>query len=296
MGAAAARDGRGRPLADPAPRRRAPRFVPASWASRVGALRLPIFTWLGTYQRGWLRGDLVAGLTVWAVLVPESLAYATIAGVSPVVGLYAAPPALILYAAFGSSRHLVVGPMSATAALSAAAVGDLVAPGRRRRSLRSRPLRWRSSPGRRARRRAAAARLPRQLHLRAGAQGLHRRPRADDHHRPGAEAVRGRQGRGRLLRAALGRPRATSATRAAARSSSALASLAVVLGLRRFAPVVPGSLVAVLARRSPPSTLFDLDDHGVEIVGHIDSGLPSFGLPDVAAHRLPRRRRVGASA
>ena len=68
------------------------------------------------------------GLTVWAVLVPESLAYATIAGVSPVVGLYAAVPSLILYAAFGSSRHLVVGPMSATAALSAGVVA-VFAPG-----------------------------------------------------------------------------------------------------------------------------------------------------------------------
>ena len=77
----------------------------------------------------WLRGDVIAGLTVWAVLVPESLAYASIAGVSPVVGLYAAPPALVLYALFGSSRHLVVGPMSATAALSAAAVADFATQG-----------------------------------------------------------------------------------------------------------------------------------------------------------------------
>ena len=89
--------------------------------------RLPVFTSLHGYRAGWLGGDLVAGLTVWAVLVPEALAYASIAGVSPVVGLYAAPGALIFYAAFGSSRHLVVGPMAATAALSAAAVGQLVA-------------------------------------------------------------------------------------------------------------------------------------------------------------------------
>lgn len=76
-----------------------------------------------------IRGDLVAALTVWAVLVPEALAYATIAGVSPVVGLYAAPGALILYAALGSSRQLVTGPMAATAALSAATVADLVPAG-----------------------------------------------------------------------------------------------------------------------------------------------------------------------
>ena len=81
-------------------------------------------------------GDTVASEASWSSLryllaapVPRArllrqklavaLAYATIAGVSPVVGLYAAPAALIFYAAFGSSRHLVVGPMSATAALSA---------------------------------------------------------------------------------------------------------------------------------------------------------------------------------
>src|ERR1700710_1214482 len=83
---------------------------------------------LRPYRRAWIGGDLVAGLTVWAVLVPEALAYATIAGGSPLVGLYAAPAALVLYAAFGSSRHLVVGPMSATAALSAATVAQFVAP------------------------------------------------------------------------------------------------------------------------------------------------------------------------
>ena len=72
---------------------------------------------------------MIAGLTVWAVLVPEALAYASIAGVSPVVGLYAAPGALLLYAAFGSSKHLVTGPMSATAALSAAAVAQFATQG-----------------------------------------------------------------------------------------------------------------------------------------------------------------------
>jgi sulfate permease, SulP family len=90
-------------------------------------MRLPVFTSLRGYRPGWLRGDAVARLTVWAVLMPEALAYASIAGVSPVVGLYAAPGALILYTAFGSSRHLVVGPMAATAALSAAAVGQVAA-------------------------------------------------------------------------------------------------------------------------------------------------------------------------
>ena len=72
---------------------------------------------------------MLAGLTVWAVLVPESLAYATIAGVPPVVGLYAAVPALVLYCLLGSSRHLIVAPMSATAALSAGIVGSFASGG-----------------------------------------------------------------------------------------------------------------------------------------------------------------------
>jgi sulfate permease, SulP family len=85
----------------------------------------PVFSSLQGYQGVWLRPDIIAGLTVWAVLVPESLAYASIAGVPPVVGLYAAAPALIFYALIGSSRYLIVGPMSATAALSAAIVMPL---------------------------------------------------------------------------------------------------------------------------------------------------------------------------
>lgn len=92
----------------------------------AGAL---FFGSLRGYRVGWLRADLVAGLTVWAVLVPESLAYAAIAGVPPVVGLYAAVPALLLYALVGSSRHLVVASMSATAALSAGIVGGLAPAG-----------------------------------------------------------------------------------------------------------------------------------------------------------------------
>lgn len=88
-----------------------------------------LFSSLHGYRRQWLRGDLIAGLAVWAVLVPESLAYASLAGVSPVVGLYAAPGALILYAAFGSSRHLITGLGAATAALSAATVGAFAAGG-----------------------------------------------------------------------------------------------------------------------------------------------------------------------
>ncbi|HET8953749.1 MAG TPA: SulP family inorganic anion transporter [Solirubrobacteraceae bacterium] len=56
-----------------------------------------LFASLHGYRRPWLRGDLIAGLTLWSILVPQALAYASIANVSPVVGLYAAPGALLLY-------------------------------------------------------------------------------------------------------------------------------------------------------------------------------------------------------
>ena len=88
---------------------------------------IPLLTWISHYRLGWLRNDLIAGFTVWALMVPTALAYAGIAGVHPVIGLYAVPLALIGYAVFGTSRSLVVGPDSATALLSAHTVGLLVA-------------------------------------------------------------------------------------------------------------------------------------------------------------------------
>jgi len=86
---------------------------------------LPITRWLPGYRRQWLRSDLVAGITVWAVLVPEALAYAGIAGVPPLMGLYTVPIPLFLYIMLGTSRQMVVGPDSATALLSAGVVGSM---------------------------------------------------------------------------------------------------------------------------------------------------------------------------
>ena len=87
---------------------------------------LPIVGWLPKYRWGeWLRLDLLAALTVWALLVPEAMAYAGIAGVSPEVGLVTAPLALVGYAIFGSSKHLFVGPSSTVAIISASVVAPL---------------------------------------------------------------------------------------------------------------------------------------------------------------------------
>lgn len=89
---------------------------------------LPILTWLPKYERVWLRGDLIAGLTVVALLIPEGMAYAQIAGVPPQAAFYAAPIGLLLFAIFGSSRQLIVAVSAAIATMSYATVSLIVQP------------------------------------------------------------------------------------------------------------------------------------------------------------------------
>jgi SulP family sulfate permease len=83
---------------------------------------IPILSWLPRYDRSWLAIDVIAGLTLWGLVVPEGMAYAGIAGLPPQAGLYTLLAALLVYALLGTSRHLVVQATSATAALLASAV------------------------------------------------------------------------------------------------------------------------------------------------------------------------------
>jgi SulP family sulfate permease len=87
---------------------------------------LPILDWLPRYRRTWLKADAVAGLSVWALLVPQALAYATLAGVPVQYGLYTAFAALVAYPIFGTSRHLAEGPSAAICAVCAAVIAPLV--------------------------------------------------------------------------------------------------------------------------------------------------------------------------
>ena len=87
--------------------------------------RLPIVTWLPRYKRARLRPDIVAGVVVAALAVPQSLGYASIAGVPVQVGLYAVPIALLVYAVLGSSPQLIVGPVSTVSVLSATLVASM---------------------------------------------------------------------------------------------------------------------------------------------------------------------------
>ena len=242
-----------------------------------------VFPSLRNYQRDWIRADLVAALTVWAVLVPSALAYATIAGVSPVVGLYAAPPALVLYAAFGSSRQLIAGPSAAVAALSAAIVGNAVAgdgdtfvattaalaicvgvaalvAGLLRlgflASFISVPVLTGFIVGLSLT--VMAGQVPKLFGIEPGTGDFFERVwdfliNIDETH-------------GLTFLVGVG-------------------SLAVLLGFPRLVPAIPGALVAVLLGIGAVE-LLDLGAHGVPLVGSIHSGLPSVALPDVSLDRF----------
>src|SRR5689334_25426355 len=90
------------------------------------AYRLALFDWLPAYRKEWLRFDIVAGLTTAAVVIPKSMAYATIAGLPVQVGLYTAFVPLVVYAILGTSRPLSVTTTTTIAILAAAALGEAV--------------------------------------------------------------------------------------------------------------------------------------------------------------------------
>lgn len=85
----------------------------------------PIFDWLPKYKRKYLRGDIIAGLTVGVMLIPQGMAYAMLAGLDPIHGLYASTLPIILYTIFGSSRQLAVGPVAIVSILTAAGIASL---------------------------------------------------------------------------------------------------------------------------------------------------------------------------
>jgi len=85
---------------------------------------LPIFSWLPNYKKEWLKGDISAGLTVGVMLIPQGMAYASIAGLPAVYGLYASIVPILIYAFLGTSRQLAVGPVAMVSLLTATAIGS----------------------------------------------------------------------------------------------------------------------------------------------------------------------------
>ncbi|MFG1496318.1 solute carrier family 26 protein [Saccharospirillum sp. HFRX-1] len=88
---------------------------------------IPALEWIPNYQRSWLRGDVIAGITTATLLVPQAMSYALLGGLPPYIGLYASVLPMIVYAFFGTSRQLAVGPVALVALLVASGIG-LMAP------------------------------------------------------------------------------------------------------------------------------------------------------------------------
>ncbi len=240
---------------------------------------VPIARWLPAYDRSWLRPDIIAGVTVWALLVPEAMAYASMAGLPPEAGLYAALPPLVLYAIFGTSRHVSVGPSSAVAVMVAATVAPL-ATGDGERFI------------------ALAAGLALLVGGILLAAGIARLGFVSEFM---ARPVLAGFIMGLALIIGLGQADKLFGVDAEGDNFFlelvdlvsklpdahfetvlvGIGSVLLLLGLRRYAPKAPAALITV-ALSIVAVALFDLDARGVHIIGDIPAGLPPVEIPDVS--------------
>ena len=240
--------------------------------------RAPGLAVLRGYRQAWLRGDLIAGVTVAAYLVPQVMAYAGVAGLPPVTGLWAALPALACYALLGSSRLVSLGPESTTALMTAVAIGPLAA-------------------GHPARYAALAALLALLVGLLAVVAWLARLGFiADLLSRPvlvgylagvALIMIAGQLGRltGVQVTGETFIPQVISFAGRLAQVNPGDAVIAAAVLVFLFTaqslwPRFPGPLAAVLLSTAV-CAIFGLGRHGVALVGHIPAGLPTPGLPKV---------------
>jgi SulP family sulfate permease len=243
----------------------------------------PIVEWLPKYQASWLRFDVIASLTVWALVVPEAMAYAGIAGMPPEAGLYAAPLALIGYAIFGTSKHLNVGPSSTVAALSFSVVVGLAAAGSDEFISLTIMLAI-----------LVGILLIIGGLLRAGVL-------ADFFSKPVLDGfivgvaitiVVGQLDKllGYEVEGADFVPEILLLASDIAMTHwptlvVGLVSLALLFLIERFIPKLPGA-ITVLFLAIIASALLGFEDMGIHIVGEIPAGLPQFGLPDVTTDQI----------
>ena len=237
---------------------------------------VPMVGWIRSYDRRWLRGDLVAGIAVAALIVPKNLGYAAIAGIPVENGLYAAAAGAILYAVFGTSRQISTGPSSGLAAVAASAVVAAKINGTQ-----------------------DVASFVATITLASGilflllavfkmgwiAQFLSRAVVTGFLFGAAIDVVIGELPKLTGTDVSGSNPiqelRSWIASIGAASLTTLLVggiSLAVVFGLRAIAPKVPGALVLVVGGLLA-SWLFDLGSHGVALVGTVPRGLPSVALP-----------------
>ncbi len=261
---------------------------PRSWAApRPTGLRryVPIVRWLPAYDRSWLRFDVIAGVTIWGLLVPESMAYAGLAGLPAQAGLYTLLATLAAYAVFGTSRHLVAGATSASAVLLASGVAGLGSSTTAEYAARSSAMVLFC---------AVVLLLAGTLRLGFIAQFLSR-PVVDGFVFGLALFVTVSQ-----LPKLFGIPKGTGDTiRQFIHVLTHLGdtngwtfvvgagALVLLFVTDRVRPHVPGGLI-VLVLGIALSAALDLSAHGVEIVGTVPRGLPSIGLPSIrAADSIP---------
>ncbi|MCF6386316.1 sulfate permease [Mycobacterium sp. MBM] len=235
------------------------------------------------YRRAWLRGDVIAGLTVSAYLIPQVMAYATLAGLPPVAGLWAALAPMAVYAIVGSSSQLSVGPESTTALMTAAALAPLAI----------------GDPSRYAVLAAALAVLVGIVCLLAGVCRLGflaemlSRPVLIGYMTGVAVVMIGSQ-LGKVTGVEVDGEEFIPQIRSFAAHIGevnwpTLAMSVTVLVLlfvlfRRF-PGSPGALLAVLAATAAV-WLLDLDRHGITVIGEIPAGFGTLGAPAVSAADL----------
>jgi SulP family sulfate permease len=239
---------------------------------------LPITAWLPTYERKWLKGDLIAGLSVWAVTIPSAMAYAGIAGLPVQYGLYAACLAVLAYAVFGTSRQVIVGPEAAAAAISAATVAPLAG----------------GDPGRYAALSLALALLAGVLFIAGGLLRLgfvskfFAKPVISAFVVALAVFISVEQ-LGKIFGITVEGSNTFHKIGDVLRQFGAWSWVTVAVGvgsllllflLHRFAPRVPAALT-VMILSIIAATLFHLGDHGVKLVGEIPSGLPHISFAGI---------------
>jgi len=234
--------------------------------------------WRPTLRRSDLLADLGAGLTVGAMLVPQAMAYALLAGLPPEVGLYASTVPLLLYAVLGTSRQLAVGPVAIVSLLSASALAGVAAEG---------TAGYVAAAG-------TLALLVGGIHLVMGVGRLGFLTRLLSHpvlvgFTSAAALIIGASQVKHLLGVKLEKDEHFYETvwELATKVADAhgltvvvgLGAIALMMALKRWLPAVPGALAAV-ALTTIASVVWDLESRGVKVVGEIPQGLPPFTLPD----------------
>lgn len=279
---------------DPLPGRpeHAPEGEAADYSGSEGAFKpperppflqrvMPVTGNLRGYVKRFLRVDVIAGLTLAALAIPSAMGYAEVAGLPPVVGLYALLLPVIAYAIFGSSRQLVVGPEAALAVLVATIIAPMADGDAKRYASLA----------------AMLAILTGGVYLvafvvRLGwiADYFSRAVLVGYIHGMVVVLIAGQLGKllGLSIEGTEPIPQVKEVIREIGQTSLATVAVSVVaiaalVLLKRFTPKMPGALVVVVGA-IVASAVFDLAAHGVKTIGNIPPGIPSLAWPSVGMH------------